>query len=253
MAQLNSNISTPQQRVRNWETRPNIFSPKMGRNKSTPLYLHNHSIPALLQPAVEPILDCVKPDEERAIMRGVNSIMFHNSKAGAGLFGAITRQLSRLEDARRLEFFEHGILPLIKCNPAIPTEGMENALEPAHSGQHILPPEALLPFSCGFARENELMVPIHFRIALGNGTLVRTTATIGGEEREVFLKGFFSESGAVLAYEQNTNSVHAIRMRNGEIAETEHRQAFKDYSFSWSVSTALEWDRLADGSGPARN
>lgn len=237
--------SLPQQRVRNWETRPNIFSPKMGRNKSTPLYLHNQSIPALLQPAVEPLLDCVKPDEERTIMKGVNSILSNNPKAGAGLFGVITRQLSRLEEGRRLEFFEHGILPLIKCNPAISAEGMEIALEPAHSGQRVLPPESLLPFSCGFARENDFMVPIHFRIALGNGTLVRTTATIGGEEREVFIKGYFSSTGPALAYEQQTNSVHAIRMERGEIAETEHRQAFKDYSFSWSVSTALEWDRLA--------
>ncbi len=156
--------------------------------------------------------------------------LVQNPHISSGQVKSISDAVERLPLHMRIEFFEHGIAKLF-ASSGMSTHLLEKLLDAVvssiNSGMDgVLPSWTIATMNCGYFHGICGYTKKFFLHSLANGTLVKTTATIGGEEKTLFVKGFWSETGNVLAFEPLSNSVYGIKISHGIIVETKLKWVF---------------------------
>ncbi|MBM3228862.1 hypothetical protein FJZ26_00360 [Candidatus Parvarchaeota archaeon] len=156
-----------------------------------------------------------------------------------GQVALLKEAFEKIMPSRRMGFALHGVSELFKQG-GFESRELEKILDRIvanlNSGREgFLPPEALSTISCGYFHQTCSATKNYFLRALEAGTLVKTTAFISGSQKTIYVKGYWSESGNVLGFEPESNSVYALLISGGEITDTRFNWEYSDKTLQWRI------------------
>ncbi len=140
----------------------------------------------------------------------------------------ITSVLEACPAEARAGFFAQGVVPILSANPGIKPGNLGKILSDAAKNMSLPTPGFLqghllkllkADFSGSCSDSKSI-----FMDALDSGTLIKTRQEFGLYTRKgwevmpknLYIKGFFSYSGEVLAFEPDTNSIYIVEIKPGK-------------------------------------
>lgn len=139
------------------------------------------------------------------------------------LLKEITSALERIPKEKQWHFVGHGIVRMLESTRDVSAQDFRKILSAVVENMlskdpGFLPDSTLKYFSCGQRLPCE-MTYSYFWDAFKDGSLVKTSLNDGNGEKQLFIKGFWSDTGHVLAMEpkESTIDVYSLYMFNGGI------------------------------------
>jgi len=137
----------------------------------------------------------------------------------------IDNALGRLEPERRLGFFNRGIMLLVDSNRQASAQELETwinfVINNLGEGNRFLPIEVLQGITARNSGSCESTKTL-FKNSFHNRTLIRTSATINGKEKTIFIKGVWDDGGNypystyASAFEPVSNVRYELTIENGK-------------------------------------
>ncbi len=188
----------------------------------------------MMKEVTDQLVLCQK-DDRRAFMRyGIAELLKAKPNISPGEFRSFLAEMRRRDmhpKQGRYYLIRDVVAVILRAEPEITLQKfaliLSMVMQNLQKGGGFLPSWILTSFKHNQSDITCGCTEFLFNKALDRGSLIKATMRIGGQITDVYIKGFLSSTGNVLAYEPKTNVVYAVKIRDGVVEEAEAKDKFQ--------------------------